>query len=88
VVGKREEVIALLVGGAGRLAAHGCSQYTVAAASDDETTIWVTEVWESKDAHDASLQLPEVREQIGKARPLIAGGFTRTETTVSGGLGL
>ena len=36
----------------------------------------------------ASLQLPEARETIARAMPLIASDFTRTETAVHGVLGL
>ncbi|MGW3917210.1 hypothetical protein ACWEBX_37820 [Streptomyces sp. NPDC005070] len=51
-------------------------------------TIWVTEVWQSKDHHDASLELPEANAAIGKAMPLLTGEFTRQELSVAGGLGL
>ncbi|GAA0528798.1 hypothetical protein GCM10009533_30080 [Saccharopolyspora spinosporotrichia] len=37
---------------------------------------WVTEVWKSKEHHTASLELPEVKEAIGKAMPLLTGEFT------------
>jgi quinol monooxygenase YgiN len=50
--------------------------------------LWVTEVWVSRDAHRASLQLPEVQAAIAKGRPLIAGFDSRAETTVLGGIGL
>ena len=38
----------------------GCLSYVVSKDSRDETTIWVTEVWESKQSHDVSLSLPSV----------------------------
>ena len=40
----------------------------------DETTpdaVWITEVWDSKQDHDESLQDPAVRALIGRAMPLI-----------------
>lgn len=86
--GRRAEVVELLVQGADALRAVGCFQYTVGVAADDEVTLWVSEVWESREAHDASLQLPTAREAIARAMPMLAGGFTRVETVVEGGLGL
>jgi len=86
--GKRDEVIAIMLSGVDGLRAAGCLQYTVGAASTDDVTIWTCEVWGTKEEHDASLRLPETREAIARAMPLIAGDFTRTETDVRGGLGL
>jgi quinol monooxygenase YgiN len=86
--GVRDQVIAIMLESAQGLAIAGCQQYTIAAATDDDVTVWVCEVWDTKEQHDASLQLPQVRETIAKAQPLIAGGFTRVETDVRGGLGL
>jgi hypothetical protein len=42
----------------------------------------------SKEEHDASLQLTEVKEAISRPTPLLTGEFTRVETTARGGLGL
>ena len=86
--GKRDEVIAILLGGVEGLRSVGCLRYTVAASAADAVTIWTSEVWGSKEQHDASLQLPETREAISRAMPLIVGDFTRVETDVRGGLGL
>lgn len=45
------------------------------------------EVWESKDHHDASLPLPEAKEAIAAAMPMLTGEFTSRELVVAGGLG-
>jgi quinol monooxygenase YgiN len=50
--------------------------------------IWVTEVWQSKAMHDASLSLPAAQAAIATAMPLLTGEFTRQELTMVGGLGL
>lgn len=55
---------------------------------DDPDEVVVTEVWLSKEHHDASLELPSVREQIAHARPLLAGRFESRELDVVGGLGI
>ena len=86
--GKRDEVIAIMLGGVEGLRSAGCLQYTVGASAADDVTIWTSEVWGTQEQHDASLQLPAAREAIGQALPLIAGDFTRVETSVRGGLGL
>jgi quinol monooxygenase YgiN len=86
--GKRDEVIAIMLKGADGLRGAGCHQYTVGASAADDVTIWTCEVWGTKEQHDASLQLPEAREAIAEAMPMIAGDFTRVETEVRGGLGL
>jgi quinol monooxygenase YgiN len=86
--GHRAEVVALLVAGADSLRKAGCDLCVVTESATDEDTVWVSEVWESKEHHDASLQLPEVEASIGKVMPLLTGEFTRQETHVAGGLGI
>ena len=45
-------------------------------------------MWQTKEHHDGSLQLPETKAAIGKAMPMLTGEFTRQELTVVGGLGV
>ncbi|WP_077063404.1 putative quinol monooxygenase [Streptomyces johnsoniae] len=85
--GRRDEVAALLLRSADALRAFGCRSYVVGVSDSDADVIWVTEVWESKEAHDASLDLPEAQDAIAAAMPLLTGEFTRQETTIVGGLG-
>jgi quinol monooxygenase YgiN len=66
----------------------GCLSYIVATDPSDEDGLWVTEVWESAEAHAASLQLPAVQAAITRGRPLIAEFESRVETTPVGGIGL
>ena len=56
--------------------------------SQNIDVIWVTEVWESKSSHEASLSLETVREAIALGKPLIAGFEERFETEPVGGHGL
>ena len=86
--GHRAEGAAVLVSGSEGLRAAGCELYVVTESATDEDTIWVTEVWQSKEHHDASLQLPEVTAAIGQVMPLLTGEFTQQPTRVLGGLGL
>ncbi len=86
--GHRDEVVAILLSGVDGLGAAGCQLYVVSVADADPDLVWVTEVWDSKEAHDASLQLPATREAISRAMPMLTGEFTGQETTVVGGLGV
>lgn len=86
--GHRAEVIEILLSGVEGLRAAGCELYLVGVPEDDPTAIWVTEVWRSKAAHDASLTTQEAQEAITRALPLLTGEFTRQELTMIGGLGL
>jgi quinol monooxygenase YgiN len=84
--GKRDELIAILLEGLTGM--PGCVSYVVAKDSSDEGAIWVTEVWDTRASHEASLSLPSVQEAIARARPLIAGFGERFETVPIGGHGL
>jgi quinol monooxygenase YgiN len=86
--GHRDDVVSILLAGADGLRAAGCALYVVSVSDADDDTIWINEVWESKEHHDASLQLPEVKAAISKAMPMLTGEFTSQELTVVGGLGL
>jgi quinol monooxygenase YgiN len=86
VPGKRDELIATLLGGLGSM--PGCLSYIVATDPGDENAIWITEVWDSKASHAASLGLPEVKAAIAKGRPLIAGFSDQSVTIPVGGYGL
>ena len=66
----------------------GCLSYIVAEDPADPDAIWVTEAWESKESHQASLKLPAVQQAIAGARPHITGFGERFETVPVGGVGL
>lgn len=76
--GQRDALAALLTSGSDAM--PGCLSYVVAEDLADADALWVTEVWESKEAHQASLSLPSVREAIGKGRPLIASFDSTAQT--------
>jgi quinol monooxygenase YgiN len=84
--GKRDELLALLLESSGGM--PGCLSYIVAKDLKDPDAIWITEAWDSKEHHDASLKLPQVQVAIAKARPLIAGFDSGAETEPVGGIGL
>lgn len=86
VPGKRDALLALLLESSGGM--PGCLSYIVAKDMKDPDAIWITEAWDSKEHHDASLKLPQVQAAIAKARPLIAGFDSGAETEPVGGIGL
>jgi len=73
--GRREELVLHLTARNDTLASVGCLLYEVGVSADTPDTVFVVEIWESADAHQASLQLPEVQESIAQARPLLSGEF-------------
>lgn len=84
--GQREALTAVLLDGVSGM--PGCLSYVVANDIGDADLIWITEVWETKEAHTASLSLPSVQGAIAKARPMIAGMEIVAEPRPLGGHGL
>jgi quinol monooxygenase YgiN len=84
--GHRDELITILLDGSQHM--PGCLSYIVAKDSDDHDSIWVTEVWETRESHQASLTLPSVRSAIARAMPLIANFHPSVETEPVRGVGI
>ena len=86
IPGQRDALTEILLDGAASM--PGCLSYVVATDPTDSDAIWITEVWERRELHQASLALPVVQQAIAQGRPLIAGFSERFETTPMGGHGL
>jgi quinol monooxygenase YgiN len=86
VPGQRAAVVEALLEGVNAM--PGCLSYVVAEDPADPDAIWVTEAWDSKESHAASLKLAVVQAAIARARPHITGFGERFETTPVGGRGL
>ena len=84
--GERDALAAILLGGTGSM--PGCLSYIIASDPADPDGLWITEVWDSQESHQASLKLPAVQAAIAKGRPLIAGFSNRVETVPIGGYGI
>jgi quinol monooxygenase YgiN len=69
--GNRDELLAILQDGSGSEPMPGCRLYLVAVDEADADGVWVTEVWESEQAHHDSLQLERVKTQVARAMPLL-----------------
>ena len=51
--------------------AKGCELYLVGHSESDENTVFITEMWATKENHEASLLVEGVRELIGEAIPIL-----------------
>jgi quinol monooxygenase YgiN len=76
--GKLNDMIALLTESA--VGMPGCLGYVVAKDATDENAIWVTEVWDSKASHDASLSLPAVKNAMLRGKAMVSN-FERIAVT-------
>ncbi|MBT2501917.1 putative quinol monooxygenase [Curtobacterium sp. ISL-83] len=75
VPGRRDELVAHLTRRSETLAAAGCLTYEVGVDDEQPDVVFVVELWTSRAAHRASLDLAEVQESIAAARPLLSGEF-------------
>lgn len=73
--GKRDELSRMMLDNSETLKdMEGCIYYILHEAEDSPDDLWITELWENKEAHAASLKNEKVLELINRCRPLIAGG--------------
>lgn len=87
--GKRESLVEILLRAAKTVSdLPGCRSYIVNEDVADPAAIWVFEVWDDKESHDASLKNQWVRALISEAMPLMAGPPEGSELNVVGGHGL
>ena len=69
--------------------AKGCVLYVVSKDKADSNSVWITEIWNSKDDHDNSLKAEGVRELISQAIPILNGQPQKgQELEVLGGKGI
>jgi quinol monooxygenase YgiN len=76
--GQRDALVQVLLQGSRTM--PGCIHYIVARDLHDEHVLWVVETWDSAQAHQSSLSLPEVVEAMTRGKPLIASIERRVET--------
>jgi quinol monooxygenase YgiN len=87
--GKGDELAALLLEAADVLGDMAeCRLYLISRSLDDADTVWVTEAWTSRAAHEASLTDERVRVLIQRAAPVIAGASEAMEMRPQGGKGV
>ena len=82
--GKRDELVAILTRPNPAMAEFGCLLYEVGINDEEPDMVFVSELWESAEAHRASLSLPAVKAAIAEAMPLLSGEMAGTRFDVVG----
>lgn len=88
--GKGNELAKILLDAASLMkSAKGCHLYVVGVDEINPDEIWITEIWDTKEDHDNSLNVPGVRELIEKAIPILNGNPEKgQEWNILGGTGI
>jgi quinol monooxygenase YgiN len=88
--GNGDKLAAILLSAAELVStAKGCHLYLVSKDKSDQEAVWVTEVWDSKEDHDNSLQVDGVKELISQAIPMLNGKPEKgQELDILGGAGI
>lgn len=82
--GQRDAVLSILVRPMAGLKEAGCLLYEVGVNDAVPDTVFVCELWESPEAHRASLELESVQAAIEEAMPLLTGEMGGNQFTVLG----
>lgn len=87
--GQGDALAAMLLEAADGVRSLGaCQLYIVSRVPADDETVWVTEAWTDREAHDASLKDEQAQALIKRAMPLLAGPPETIELRPAGGKGL
>ena len=78
--GKRDELIAAMTSDTSVM--EGCRSFVVAHDPADPDAMWLTEVWDSKEHWQASVERPGVKASLAVAIPLVRDWGTTVETEV------
>jgi quinol monooxygenase YgiN len=82
--GQRDAVVSILIRPMAGLKEAGCLLYEVGVSDAAPDTVFVSELWESPEAHRASLELDSVQAAISEAIPLLSGEMGGHQFTVLG----
>ena|ERR1035437_4950586 len=89
VSGKHQELLDMLLRAAkGMETVESCKAYIVNKSTTEPDVVWVTEIWDTKQSHDASLMDENARALISQALPLIAKSPEQIVLSPVGGKGL
>lgn len=87
--GSRAALVAVLTKAADAMRlVEGCRLYIVNEDLEDESVIWVTELWDSTESHSSSLLGEGVADLIALAKPLLAGRVEQVRLAPVAGKGL
>jgi quinol monooxygenase YgiN len=65
----------------------GCRSFIVATDPTDETTVWVTEIWDSRDRRTAEFETPRIKAAAARAKAFLDHRDLKRETRPVGGVG-
>ncbi|HLT08476.1 MAG TPA: antibiotic biosynthesis monooxygenase family protein [Cyclobacteriaceae bacterium] len=90
VVGQQEALAEILIEASQLLSkVKGCRLYVISKEASEPQAVYITEIWDSKEDHDLSLNDEGVKALIMKAMPLLDGPPSKgQELEVWGGLGI
>ena len=57
----------------------GCRAYILSADLSDPDALWLTEYWDTKQAHDVAVEMPVIKDLTLRGRPFTAGLEVRAE---------
>lgn len=87
--GKRDELLSYLLEAAAAMEElAGCLIYSVGIDPEDESRVYVYEVWQDEAAHKQSLTLEVFNRLIEKAKPIMDGMGDYPALTILGGKGI
>jgi quinol monooxygenase YgiN len=77
--GQRDRLVKLMYGDGEPL--PGLLSFVIAQDPADADVVRITELWEDKESHTLSLQIPKIKASIAEAMPLIKSFDLNVETT-------
>ena len=88
--GNREQLTSILINTSKLVStAKGGIVYVLSKDNNDKNSVWVTQIWDSKEDHDNSLKVEGVKELISKAIPIFDGQPQKgQELEILGGKGV
>jgi quinol monooxygenase YgiN len=87
--GQGDELAGILLEAAAQTESEDeCLLYIVSRSPGDPDTVFVTEAWTNREAHDHSLENEAVRALIARAMPLMAAPPDAVTLAPAGGKGL
>ncbi len=82
--GQRDAIVAALIRYKPELVACGCLVYEVGTSPAAPDLVYVLEVWESAEAHRASLGVGTIREAVHSVLPLLDGEIVSMKFDIVG----
>lgn len=77
--GRRAELITAM-GGADSGSIPGCLSFIVGEDTSDDNVLWITEVWDTQQSHEASLKRPPAHAALASLDTLITA-YEKVATT-------